>query len=276
MLPVAALTCDVEDYYHVSAFESVLPPVQWGRYPPRVAHSTQQVLNILEQAQVRGTFFILGVVAQQNPNLVRAIAHAGHEVASHGWNHTRVDRQTPNQFAADVQQTRALLQDLSGQAVLGYRAASFSMGAHTPFAHSVLAQAGHTYSSSVYPAAHDHYGDPTAPRAPHWPQPNVPIIEYPPSVLQLLGRDFACGGGFFRLLPRALFNRALAAHRAPAVFYIHPWEFDPQQPYVKGVSWRKQLRHRVGLRHTAAKVRALLPLRQWCTMHELVMRYVEV
>ncbi len=264
-----ALTVDVEDYFQVSAFESVIPRSDWGRHPWRVQDNTGRVLELFARAGVRATFFTLGCVAEAHPALVRRIVDAGHELASHGWSHVRVIHQTREEFRADVRRTKALLEDLAGQSVPGYRAASYSIGPRTPWAHEVLAEAGHVYSSSVFPVPHDFYGAPDAPRFPYRPVPG--LVEIPLTTVHAFGRNWPCaGGGWFRLLPYAV-TRALLGHvnrteQQPAVFYFHPWEIDPGQPRVAGVGFRTRFRHYLNLRRTEARLARLLGDFSWDRM----------
>ncbi len=199
---VNAMSVDVEDYYQVSAFAGSVDRAKWNSFPSRVEDITRRTLDMFAEAGVRATFFTLGCVAERHKGLVRAIADAGHEVASHGWEHYRVGDQTPAEFRADVTRTKKVLEDLSGQEVKGYRAASFSIDRKTWWAFDELAEAGYRYSSSIHPIRHDHYGVPDAPRFPFAPVEGNPLTEIPVGTLDLRGRRMSCaGGGFFRLLP---------------------------------------------------------------------------
>jgi polysaccharide deacetylase family protein (PEP-CTERM system associated) len=261
--PPGALSVDVEDYYHVWAFESLISRSDWSKWPSRVSYNTNRLLDLFAQAKARATFFLLGCVAAADPKLVRTIVGHGHEVASHGWEHVPVDRQSAGAFRQDVTRTRALLEDLAGVPVVGYRAANFSIGPKTPWAYDVLAETGHRYSSSVNPIAHDHYGDPYAPAVPHQPRTNLPgFFELPVAVAEFAGRRVPCGGGgWFRLVPYAPFRMALrqaGARGAPPVFYIHPWEIDPAQPRLAGARTKARWRHYLNLASTEPKLRRLL------------------
>ncbi|MCS6920505.1 MAG: DUF3473 domain-containing protein [Elioraea sp.] len=256
-----ALTVDVEDWFQVQAFAEVIPRSLWETLPRRVVANTDRLLDLFAEAGVRATFFVLGWVGERHPDLVRRIAAAGHEVASHGYGHELVHAIGPDRFRADIRRAKAVLEDCAGAPVVGYRAPTFSIGTRrTPWSHAVLAEEGHAYSSSIYPVRHDLYGEPEAPQSPFRPDP-AGVVEVPMSVARLAGRAVPCsGGGWFRLFPyplfRALLNRA--AQSGPAVFYTHPWEIDPDQPRVATAPWRSRLRHYTGLARTEARLRRLV------------------
>ena len=231
--------------------------------------STDRLLALFAAADVRATFFTLGWVAERHPALIRRIVAAGHELASHGFWHRRVSSQDAAAFRADVAQARACLEDVGGVAVLGYRAPTFSMGPATPWAWDVLAETGHTYSSSVFPVRHDLYGDPDAPRAPH--QKPGGVWEIPMTTVRLGGRTLPCaGGGWFRLVPYAVFRagfaRATREEKTGGVFYIHPWEVDPGQPRVPSARRLTTMRHRLNLGRTHARLERLLADFRWGRM----------
>lgn len=258
---VNALSIDVEDYYHVSAFAGIIPREDWPCLPGRVEGNMRRVLDLLDEADVRATFFVLGCVARKHPAIVRAIASAGHELASHGFGHRRVWEQSPHEFARDVGDAKHLLEDLAGARVKGYRAPSFSIDERTWWAFEILAETGHSYSSSVNPIRHDHYGMPHAPRGPFSPRPEV--IEIPISTIEIRGRRIPCGGGgYFRLLPYSVsrwsLRRLNEREGCAGVFYFHPWEIDPDQPRIAGAPLRTRFRHYVNLATTEAKIRSLL------------------
>ncbi|MGE0744141.1 MAG: XrtA system polysaccharide deacetylase [Rhodospirillales bacterium] len=268
---VNALTVDVEDYYQVSAFAPFIAREDWAGLPSRVERNTERVLELMDAAGARGTFFTLGWVAERHPALIRRIVAGGHELASHGYAHFRVRDQAPDEFRADVRRTKALLEDVSGTAVAGYRAASFSIDGATPWAHAVLAEEGYAYSSSVYPVRHDHYGMPDAPRFTFRPDDGGGIVEVPVTTVRLMGRNLPCaGGGYFRLLPYAVSSWAIRRVNrrdgAPAIFYFHPWEIDPEQPRQAGIDGRTRFRHYVNLRRTEARLRRLLAEFRWDRM----------
>jgi polysaccharide deacetylase family protein (PEP-CTERM system associated) len=267
---VNAFSIDVEEYFQVSALEPHITKDRWDSTPSRVEHSVRRILELLSAADYRATFFILGWIAERHPKLVREIAEAGHEIASHGYEHTRVTKQTAEQFREDVRRTKRLLEDTVGCEVVGYRAASFSIGAGNLWALDVLNESGYRYSSSIYPVKHDLYGMPEAPRFAFKPNGSA-LTEIPVSTVTLFGRNWPCGGGgFFRLFPYALSRWAMAAvnekERQPIVFYFHPWEIDPDQPRVRGVSFRTRIRHYLNLGRTADRLRRLLEDFQWDRM----------
>ncbi len=261
-----AFTCDVEDYFQVSALAPHFPRSSWDNVPCRVERNVERILELLARHQARGTFFTLGWVAERYPQMVRRIAEAGHEVASHGYSHERASAMTPEAFSADIRLARAVLEDITGTAVTGYRAPSFSIGTGNLWAHDCIAEAGYLYSSSVYPVKHDHYGIPDAPRFP-WRLANG-LVEVPVSTVRWMGRNWpAGGGGFFRLLPYAVSRwqiaRVNAADRRPAIFYFHPWEIDPAQPRVAEASAKTRFRHYVNLEHTESRLDRLLADFSW-------------
>jgi polysaccharide deacetylase family protein (PEP-CTERM system associated) len=255
------MTVDVEDYFHVQAFADVIARRDWDRLPCRVEANTDRILAQFDRAGVKATMFTLGWVAERYPQIVRRIVDAGHELASHGYGHARVDSQTREAFAQDVGRARALLEDLGGVGVLGYRAPTFSIGPRTPWAYDVLAETGHRYSSSIYPVRHDLYGVPDAPRLPHAVAGGT-LWELPMTTVPLAGCRIPCsGGGFFRLLPYRLFRMGLARFNAaegkPGMFYTHPWEIDPEQPRV-AAPLRSRFRHYLNLSRTAPRLERLL------------------
>ncbi len=263
---VNALTVDVEDYFQVSAFEKVISPAAWDSYECRVEKNVARLLAQFERNDAKATFFILGWVAKRYPQLVRDIHAAGHEVASHGFDHQRASDQLQADFYQDIFSAKALLEDIAGVAVRGYRAPSFSINAGNPWAFDSIEKAGYRYSSSVYPVKHDHYGLPGAPRIAFSPRSN--LIEIPITTTMAFGRALpAGGGGYFRLAPYRLSRWAIrrfnAAERKPAIFYFHPWEIDPGQPRVKGIPMRSRMRHYVNLASTESKLERLLQDFQW-------------
>ncbi len=262
-----ALSVDVEDWFQVGAFENTIKRGDWEGLPQRVEINTDACLALFEEAGVKATFFILGWVAERHPALIRRIAEAGHEIASHGYGHERVFTLSPAEFAENIARTRVLLEDASGQAVTGYRAPSFSIDARTPWAHQELARAGYVYSSSVAPVRHDHYGWPEAPRFAFKPVAGSDLIELPVTTARLAGRTLAAGGGgFFRLLPYGFSRwaiRQVNAQGAPASFYFHPWEIDPHQPRVANAPLRSKLRHYTNLEAMAGKLRRVTRQFAW-------------
>jgi polysaccharide deacetylase family protein (PEP-CTERM system associated) len=268
---VNALSIDVEDYFQVAALAACFPREQWDAVPCRVEGNVLRILDMLTARGLRATFFILGWIAERYPWMVRQIAAGGHEVASHGYGHERASAMTPEAFGADVSRARALLEDISGQAVLGYRAPNFSIGSANPWAHERIAAAGYRYSSSVYPVRHDHYGMADAPRFPYGLA--CGITEIPITTVRCLGRNWpAGGGGYFRFLPYAMSRWQIAKFNRddgrPAIFYFHPWEIDPGQPRVRAVSAKSRLRHYVNLDRTEARLVRLLGDFRWGRMDE--------
>ena len=263
-----ALSVDVEDWFQVGAFEGVIDKGSWDGLIHRVERNTEAVMALFAEANVKATFFTLGWVASRYPALIRRIAEAGHEVASHGWDHERVFRMTPEQFEGDLKHARAAIEDAAGQAVTGYRAPSFSIDMRTPWAHAILADAGYRYSSSVAPVIHDHYGWPDAPRFAFRPLTDSALIELPVTTVALRGRNFeAGGGGFFRLFPydlsRWAIRRVNGRENRPAIFYFHPWEIDPAQPRVRNAPIKSRLRHYMNLENMAPKLKKLLKDFSW-------------
>ena len=257
-----ALSVDVEDWFQVGAFERTIRRADWDGLTHRVERNTDAVLDLFAQAGVTGTFFTLGWVAERYPALMRRIADAGHEVASHGYDHARVFTFTPDQFRADLRKSREILEDASGQAVTGYRAPSFSIDPRTPWAHTILAEEGYRYSSSVAPIRHDHYGWPDSPRFAWKPVTGSDLVELPVTTAKLGKRTLAAGGGgFFRLLPYQFSRWAIRQVNEqagrPAIIYFHPWEIDPGQPRRTDAPLRSRLRHYTNLSVMAAKLRRL-------------------
>ena len=224
-------------------------------------------MHLFAEAGVRGTFFTLGWVAERYPALIRRIVDAGHELASHGYDHKRVFQMTAGEFAADLEKTRTILENLGGQPVRGYRAPSFSVDARTPWAHAVLAEQGYAYSSSVAPVVHDHYGWAQSPRHAWQPLPDSALIEWPVTTARVAGRTLAAGGGgFMRLLPYGFTRWAIERMNReghPAILYFHPWEIDPGQPRVADAPLRSKVRHYTGLSAMAGKLKKLLDDFEW-------------
>jgi polysaccharide deacetylase family protein (PEP-CTERM system associated) len=265
-----AMTVDVEDYFQVQAFAGCVDRAGWEGFPSRVEANVDRILGQFDRAGVHATFFTLGWIAERHPAMVRRIVAAGHELASHGWDHTRADSQDPETFRLDVRRTRALLEDIGGVPVTGYRAATFSIGARNQWAFGILRDEGYRYSSSINPIAHDLYGMPDAPRVPFQPDDNG-FWEIPMTTVRMFGRNFPCsGGGYFRLLPSVLYRKGLARVNAvegrPGIFYFHPWEVDPGQPRIEGAHWKSRLRHYTNLSRMAASLDEILRLFAWDRM----------
>ncbi len=274
---VNGLSVDVEDWFQVGAFENVIARDTWDNLPLRVADNVLRVLDMFDAADVKATFFTLGWVARRNGALIRRIADAGHEIASHGWDHARVFTLDRKSFGEDLAKARKELEDASGARVTGYRAPSFSIDHRTPWAYEELAQQGYAYSSSVAPIAHDHYGWREAPRFAFQPLPWHSLVEIPVTTAILGGRRVAAGGGgFFRVLPYAFSRWAIRqvnrVEQRPAVFYFHPWEIDPEQPRVPDAPMRSKLRHYTNLDKMAGKLTELVHEFAWGRMDLLAHR----
>ena len=282
MTLVNALSVDVEDYFQVSAFEGYVDRSKWDSYPLRVEENTRVVLRLLEEKGVHATFFVLGWVAERCPALVREIHGAGHEIACHGYGHQRVVTQTREAFRDDIRRSKGLLEELTGTAVIGYRAPSYSISLRTQWAFDELVEAGYRYDSSVCPINHDFYGIPDWPRFPfrlqrdargEW-SPLVEgttagaagdggLLEFPITTLELFGRRAPiAGGGYFRLFPYSFtrwgLNRINELERRPFIFYLHPWELDPEQPRIDGIGFKSRFRHYLNLRKTKNRLARLL------------------
>ncbi len=254
-----AMSVDIEDWFQVGAFETVIDRADWDSLEHRVERNTNAVLALFDEAGIKATFFILGWVAERYPALMRQIAAAGHEIANHGYDHARVFTLSANQFRADLDRSRKIIEDTSGQQVTGYRAPSFSIDQRTPWAHEILAEEGYVYSSSVAPINHDHYGWAGSPRFAWKPVDQSGLIELPVTTVKLGKRTFAAGGGgFFRLLPYEVYRQSIRKmHRdngRGAIFYFHPWEIDPDQPRVADAPLRSKLRHYPNLKIMRAKL----------------------
>lgn len=271
------MTVDVEDYFQVSAFEKTLPQSIWSSMPARVEFNTREILNLFAKHHVQATFFVLGWVADKFPSLVHDIAQGGHEVASHGFWHQRVDTQTPAEFSRDVERSKKLLEDLTGKAVLGYRAPTYSINIKTQWALAILEECGYQYSSSIYPVKHDIYGWPSAPRFPFTATPGG-LIEIPISTLKWGNRNIPCGGGgYFRLFPytfsRWATQKINEKEKKPTIFYFHPWEIDPQQPVQPNLTFKTKFRHYHNLSTMKDKIERLLVDFNWGTMDHVFLRH---
>lgn len=275
--PVNGLSVDVEDWFQVGAFEGVIERDSWEGLTDRVERNVDAILEMFDEAEVKATFFTLGWVAQRHPALLRRISEAGHELASHGWDHARVFTMDKASFAADLDRSRKVIEDAAGVAITGYRAPSFSIDHRTPWAYMALAEQGFTYSSSVAPITHDHYGWREAPRFAFRPLPWSDLLELPVTTAMFAGRRLAAGGGgFFRVLPYGFSRWAIRQVNTrdgrPAVFYFHPWEIDPQQPRVTTASLRSRLRHYTNLDVMADKLKQLVMEFEWGRMDILASR----
>jgi polysaccharide deacetylase family protein (PEP-CTERM system associated) len=269
-----AMTCDVEDYFQVSAFAPYIDRASWPNRECRVEANMDRILALFERHGVRATFFTLGWIAERYPQLVRRIVAGGHELASHGYGHLRASDQSRAEFANDIRSAKALLEDIGGQAVLGYRAPSFSIGRANLWALDELLDAGYRYSSSIYPIAHDHYGMPEAPRFAFYPNGPDGLLEVPITTVQLMGRNLpAGGGGYFRLLPYALSRWMMAKvnrdDRQSALFYFHPWEIDTQQPRPEGLGAKARFRHYINIDRMENRIEALARDFAWDRMDRI-------
>lgn len=268
-----AMSVDVEDYFQVWAFSDIISRDSWDGFTLRVGDSTRKCLDLFDAHNARATFFTLGWVAERDPDLIREIVARGHELGSHGYDHTKVDLQTRDEFFADICKTKMLLEGIAGVEVRGYRAAGFSISAKTPWAHEALAEAGYAYSSSTHPIAHDHYGDKHAERNVYRPLNGAPFVEAPVATVDFFGRRFsAAGGGWFRAAPLALSNALLARASdtlaGPVIFYFHPWEIDADQPRMKRAPLKSKLRHYLNLSRMEKKLSAILSRHHWIRVDE--------
>lgn len=269
-----AMTIDVEDYFQVSAFAPHISRDSWPERECRVEANIDRILAILDAGKAHGTFFTLGWIAERYPAMVRRIVAGGHELASHGYGHLRASDQSRAEFMDDIGRSKKILEDIGGQAVLGYRAPSFSIGPGNLWALDVLQEAGYRYSSSIYPIAHDHYGMPDAPRFAFHPNGANGLLEVPITTVRIGSRNFpAGGGGYFRLLPyglsRRMMRRVNREDGQPAIFYCHPWELDPDQPRPEGIGLKTRFRHYVNLGRMEQRFKALTRDFAWDRMDRI-------
>lgn len=269
-----ALTIDVEDYFQVSAFSGHIPRSSWEDLPCRVERNVDRILALLDKNQIKATFFTLGWIAERYPSMVKRIVESGHELASHGYAHHRVTELSREQFYEDVTRSKALLEDISGQPVKGYRAPSFSINGDNLWALENLEMAGYRYSSSIYPVKHDHYGMPNAPRFAFTPDNTQKLLELPVTTVSFFGRNFpAGGGGYFRLWPyvasRWFLQRVNRVDHQPAIFYFHPWEIDPDQPRQTGISFKTRFRHYLNLGRMEKRLDLLTQHFSWGRMDQI-------
>lgn len=270
---VNALTIDVEDYFQVSAFVPYIARSTWEELPCRIEQNVDTILELLAENGVHATFFTLGWIAERYPQMVKRIVSGGHELASHGYAHERASALEPGAFFADVALAKAVLEDVAGTETRGYRAPSFSIGNDNLWAYDCLARAGYRYSSSIYPIRHDHYGSPNGSRFAH--VTNTQVVEVPITTARLFGTNWpAGGGGYFRLMPYALsrwlIQRVNSSDEEAVIFYVHPWEFDPEQPRVEGVDAKTRFRHYLNLDRSAKRLRRLLRDFRWDRMDRVV------
>ncbi len=269
---VHAMTIDVEDYFQVSAFENVIARGDWDRLPLRVADNTNNLLDLFSESDIKATFFILGWVAERCPDLIKRMADDGHEVACHGYGHLRATEQTETEFREDVKKSKTILEEISGKPVLGYRAPSFSINDSNRWVFDTLRDLGFLYSSSTYPVKHDLYGVPSWPRFKYRLENG--LIEIPMTTIKLGEKTLPIsGGGYFRLFPyplsRYLLQRFERTETSPGIFYMHPWEIDPDQPKQQNISFKTRFRHYLNLRKHKGRLTKLISDFQWGRMDQV-------
>lgn len=272
-----AMSIDVEDYFQVQAMADLFDRAAWQAQECRVERNVDRILAMLSDAGQKATFFTLGWIAERYQPMVRRIVAEGHELASHGMAHYRADSQTPDEFRDDVSRTKKLLEDIGGTSVIGYRAASFSIGARNLWAHKVLADAGYRYSSSIYPIRHDIYGMPDAPRFTYQPDGLDGFVEVPVTTVKIFGKNVPCGGGgYFRLLPyhvsRWQMRQVNKVDGRACMFYFHPWEIDPEQPRQTNISFKTRFRHYTNLDRMQSRLRRLLTDFAWDRMDRVFLQ----
>ena len=259
-----ALSVDVEDYFHVAALSKVIRKEDWDTLPMRVVDNCRRIVDLFDEHRVRATFFVLGWVARKVPHLVRELHERGHEIACHGLSHSLIYTQSPDEFRRETREAKDILEDIVGGPVDGYRAASYSITTASRWALDILIESGFSYDSSIFPVRHDLYGMPGAARQPHRlvTSSGAEIVEFPPSVVRLFGQNVPVGGGgYFRLYPygvtRALLRRINRDSHRPVMFYLHPWEVDPEQPRFEA-DWFSRFRHYTNLDKCEPRLRCLL------------------
>lgn len=264
---INALSVDVEDYFQVSAFEKHISRDKWNSISVRVEGNMERILNIFEEYDAKATFFTLGWIAEKYPSMINKISDAGHEIASHGYSHIRVTEQSKDEFKNDISKTKNILEDITGNEVLGYRAASFSITKECAWAHNIIEGCGYSYSSSIYPIKHDLYGIPDAPRHPYLTGMGQ-LLEIPVTTFEIMGQRIPCGGGgFFRFYPyfisKYMFKTINKNEMRPCLFYFHPWELDKNQPKQKNISFKTRFRHYLNLGKMEKRLRSLLQDFKW-------------
>jgi len=270
---INAISVDVEDYYHVSAFEGHISRKDWESLPSRVEQNVDDILALFSSAGVKATFFVLGWVAERHPGIVHRIIEQGHELASHGYSHVRIINHTPESFFQDIDSTRKILEDTGGVKVTGYRAASYSITAETLWAHEIIYNAGYRYSSSVYPVVHDLYGIPDASRF-SYKVCNGNLLEIPITTYVLMNKNIPCGGGgYFRLFPyivsRHMIRSINSKDGMPAIFYFHPWEIDVNQPRQEALPIKTRFRHYLNLNKMEERLHRLCKDFKWDRMDKV-------
>ena len=260
-----AMTVDVEDYYHVAAFNKAINPNDWEQWPSRVEANTHKLLQLFADANIKITFFILGWVAERYPQVVKTIREQGHEIASHGYSHQLIYKQDPKVFRDETAKSKQILEDLGQAPVIGYRAASYSITRKSLWALDTLAELGFTWDSSIFPTRHDNYGIPGSPEEPYriTTTSGAILTEFPLTTAKVMGQSIpAAGGGYFRQYPYALsrwlFERASLNQTKPQIFYLHPWEIDPDQPRVPNASWFSNFRHYTNLKRCLPRLERMI------------------
>nr|WP_241664537.1 XrtA system polysaccharide deacetylase [Ningiella ruwaisensis] len=271
------MTVDVEDYFHVSAFESVISPDDWKHISPRVGDNTHRLIDLFNENNVKATFFTLGWVAQHCPDVIKRIVDEGHELASHGTNHRRNTAMSREEVYKDIKNSKDLLEQITGKEVKGYRAPSFSIDESNEWVFDILNDLGFSYSSSTYPIEHDLYGVPAWPRFVH--KRKEGIVEIPIPTIENNGNNKGIGGGgYFRLFPYWLSKRRIDAYidstEQPYNFYFHPWEIDSEQPRVKGAPFKSRLRHYINLNVMEKKLIKLMQDYKWSTMEDVYKEFL--
>jgi polysaccharide deacetylase family protein (PEP-CTERM system associated) len=270
---VNAMTVDVEDYFQVSAFEKQISRNDWVNHSSRVEENTDRILTLFASHNIKATFFTLGWLAERYPSMIGRIVEQGHEIASHGWDHQRATSQSKNEFREDIKRAKAMLEEVSGQVVKGYRAPSYSICAENLWALDILADEGHLYSSSIVPIKHDHYGMPDSSRF-SFPAAEGRLLEIPVTTIPIFSRNINCGGGgWFRLFPYEFTRWALKQvnnkEGMPCNFYFHPWEIDPHQPKIDNISRKTRFRHYLNLGKMHGRLESLLQDFRWGRMDEI-------
>jgi polysaccharide deacetylase family protein (PEP-CTERM system associated) len=271
---INALTIDVEDYYHVRAFQRVIRREDWSRYESRVYNNTLKILDLLARHGIQATFFILGWVAEETPRVVKEIQAAGHEIGSHGYAHQLIYEQTPDEFAADLTRSLEIIEGITGVKVRGFRAPSFSVTQRSLWAIEIMSSLGLVYDSSVFPILHDNYGIPNAPRNPY--KISEDLWEFPMTTARIFGKNLPIGGGaYLRVFPYWLTRWGIQQVNAagePAIVYVHPWELDPEHPRIKA-SALSRFRHYRNLDKTEDRLAALCNEFRFAPLQRLLQTY---
>lgn len=275
---IHAMTIDVEDYFHVAALSNVISQIDWELQPSRVVNNTKRLLDIFDVNNIKATFFILGWVAEHEPDLVKSIYRAGHEIASHGYSHQLIYNQSPSVFRSETRKAKNIIEDIIGNPIHGYRAASYSITKHSLWALDILVEEGFIWDSSIFPVYHDNYGIPETPTEPYCiqTQNGGTITEFPITTAHLLGMAIpAAGGGYFRQFPYSVFKFLFdqASRGKPNVFYIHPWELDPNQPRFNNASWFSKFRHYTNLHKSESRLQQLLTDFNFSTIAESLSKF---